>query len=72
MNCLDCQSQKVVRNGKTKRQDGSVIQKYLCKAYIKKFNDRTGTLMARLRTVYIIVCAALNVRTEELGIRATR
>jgi len=29
MNCPDCQRQQVVRNGKTSRQDGSVVQKYL-------------------------------------------
>lgn len=71
MNCPDCQSQKVVKNGKTKRHDGSVAQKYLCKACSKQFNDRTGTPMTRLRTSSVIVSAALNVRTEGLGIRAT-
>jgi DNA-directed RNA polymerase subunit RPC12/RpoP len=71
MNCPDCQSQEVVKNGRTKRQDGSVVQKYLCKVCNKQFNERSGTPMARLRTGSVIVCAALNVRTEGLGIRAT-
>lgn len=71
MHCPDCQSQKVVKNGRTKRQDGSVVQKYLCRACTKQFNDRTGTPMSRLRTPCVIVSAALNVRTEGLGIRAT-
>jgi len=29
MNCPDCQSQEIVKNGRTKRQDGSIVQKYL-------------------------------------------
>ena len=71
MNCPNCQSQEVVKNGRLKRQDGSVVQKYLCKACTKQFNARTGTPMCRLRTSSLIVSAALNVRTEGLGIRAT-
>ncbi len=71
MNCPNCQSQEVVKNGRTKRQDGSVVQKYLCKACTKQFNARTGTPMSRLRTSSLNVSAALNVRTEGLGIRAT-
>lgn len=71
MNCPDCQSQEVVKNGRTKRQDGSVVQKYLCKSCTKQFNDRTGTPMAGLRTPSMIISAALNVRTEGLGMRAT-
>jgi len=71
MHCPYCQSQAVVKNGRTKRQDGSVVQKYLCKACSKKCNERTGTPMFRLRTPSSIVTAALNVRTEGLGIRAT-
>jgi transposase-like protein len=71
MNCPDCQSQNVVKNGKVTRQDGSAVQKYLCKACPKQFNERTGTPMTRLRTPSVIVAAALNVRTEGMGIRAT-
>lgn len=71
MNCPDCQSQEVVKNGRMNRLDGSVVQKYLCKSCAKQFNDRTGTPMARLRTPSVIVSAALNVRSEGLGIRAT-
>ncbi|MBW4490086.1 MAG: hypothetical protein KME12_20085 [Trichocoleus desertorum ATA4-8-CV12] len=71
MNCPTCQSQKVVKNGTTKRQDDSVVQKYLCKACNRQFNERSGTPMSRLRTSSVIVSAALNVRTEGLGIRAT-
>jgi transposase-like protein len=71
MNCPTCQNKNVVKNGTTKRQDNSVVQKYLCKACNRQFNERTGTPMSRLRTSSAIVGAALNVRTEGLGIRAT-
>jgi len=71
MNCPNCQSQNVVKNGKVTRQDGSAVQKYLCKACRKQFNERTGTPMTRLRTPSVIVAAALNVRTEGMGVRAT-
>lgn len=37
----------------------------------KRFNERTKTAMARLRTPLEIVSAALSVRSEGLGIRAT-
>lgn len=71
MNCPNCQSQNVVKNGTTKRQDRSVVQKYLCNACNRQFNERSGTPMSRLRTPSVIVSAALNVRTEGLGMRAT-
>lgn len=71
MNCPNCQSQEVVKNSRTKREDGSVVQKYSFKACTKQFIDQTGTCMSRLRTLSLIVSAALNVRTEGLEIRAT-
>lgn len=71
MNCPDCQSKQIGRNGKTTLQDHSPIQKYLCKACGKQFNERTGTPMARLRTPSMVVSFALNVRTEGMGVRAT-
>jgi len=71
MNCPTCHSQAVVKNGTTKRQDDSVVQKYQCKACNRQFNERTGTPMSRLRTSSATVGAALSVRTEGLGIRAT-
>jgi transposase-like protein len=71
MNCPACQSHNVVKNGTTERQDSSVVQKYLCKDCQRQFNERTGTAMSRLRTPSAIVGAALNVRTEGLGVRAT-
>ena len=71
MDCPTCHSQTVVKNGATKRQDGSVVQKYLCKGCNRQFNERSGTPMSRLRTSSVIVGAALTVRTEGLGMRAT-
>jgi transposase-like protein len=71
MPCPDCQSQQIVKNGKNTLQDGTAIQKYLCKACSKQFNDRTGTPMVRLRTPSTLVAMAMNVRTEGMGVRAT-
>ena len=62
MHCPDCQSQQIVKNGKITLQDSTSVQKYLCKACRKQFNDRTGTPMARLRTLSTIVTLAMNVR----------
>ena len=70
MNCPDCQSEQIVKNGKIALQDNSPIQKYLCKACGKQFNERTGTPMARLRTPSMVVSLAMNVRTEGMGVRA--
>jgi transposase-like protein len=50
MHCLKCQSEQVVKNGKITLQDRTYVQKYLCKACGRQFNERTGTPMARLRT----------------------
>jgi transposase-like protein len=38
------------QNGKITLQDRTYVQKYLCKACGRQFNERTGTPMARLRT----------------------
>lgn len=71
MHCLYCQSEQVVRNGRITLQDHTSVQKYLCKACGRQFNDRTGTPMARLRTASTLVSSVINVRTEGLGLRAT-
>jgi transposase-like protein len=70
MKCPKCQSEKVAKNGKTRLKDGSPIQKYLCVGCEKQFNERTGTVMARLRTPVELVAIAMNVRTEGMGLRA--
>jgi transposase-like protein len=71
MNCPECDSEAIVKNGKIHLQDQTPLQKYLCKACGKQFNERTGTAMARLRTSVQVVSLALNVRTEGMGVRAT-
>lgn len=70
MNCPYC-TQPAVKNGTNCCQDGSVIQTYRCKSCGKRFNERTGTPMARLRTPVATVSKVLKVRTEGLGVRAT-
>lgn len=50
MSCPHCQSQSIAKNGKYSLQDGTLIQHYQCKACKKRFSDKTGTPMARLRT----------------------
>jgi transposase-like protein len=71
MRCPHCQSEQTVKNGTVKMQDQSFQQRYLCQSCGKRFNQRTNTAMARLRTSSTVVSAAINVRTEGLGVRAT-
>ena len=66
-----CQSQKIVKNGKDCHQDGKAIQNYLCKGCGKRFDERTGTAMSRLRTPANVVCFALKMSTQGIGIRAS-
>ncbi len=70
MKCPKCQSEQITKNGKIKLKDGSPIQKYRCGGCGKQFNERTGTVMARLRTPIELVTMAMNVRTEGMGLRA--
>ena len=70
MKCPKCQSEQVAKNGKTRLKHGSQIQKYLFGGCGKQFNERTGTVMARLRTPVELVTIAMNVRTEGMGLRA--
>ena len=71
MPCPHCQSQQVVKNGKHHHQDGTAVQNYACKACRKRFSERTGTPMARLRTPVSVVSLALKMRSEGMGIRAS-
>jgi transposase-like protein len=71
MRCPHCQSEQTVKNGTAKLQDQSLQQRYLCRGCNRRFNERTNTPMAGLRTPVMIVAAAINVRTEGLGLRAT-
>jgi transposase-like protein len=71
MNCPHCQSQQVIKNGKHYLQDGTPMQNYLCKDYGKRFSERTGTPMARLRTPTSTVSIALKMRSEGMGVRSS-
>jgi transposase-like protein len=71
MDCPECQSEQIVKNGKVRLQDQTEIQKYLCKACGRQFNERSGTGMSRLRTSATVIALALNVRAEGMGVRAT-
>lgn len=71
MQCPDCQSQTVVKNGNYQLQDGSLIQDYLCETCHQRFSDKTGTPRARLRTPSTIVLIALRMRGEGMGVRAS-
>jgi transposase-like protein len=70
MNCTDCKSERVVRNGK-KQSGGKSIQRYLCNECGRRFNERSGTLIARLRTPVETIAMAMKMRSEGLGVRAT-
>jgi transposase-like protein len=71
MKCPHCQSVKTVKNGKDHLKGGQAVQNYLCKGCGKRFNERTGTAMSRLRTPANLVSFALKMRTEGMGIRAS-
>ncbi len=71
MNCPHCQSQSTVKNGTRQLQSGQRVQFYRCHNCQRRFNDRTGTPMARLRTDSKVVEYALHSRTEGMGLRAT-
>jgi transposase-like protein len=70
MNCIHCQSEAIVKNGTKTLETGQVLQQYLCNTCGRRFNERSGTPMARLRTPVTTVEMALNARHEGLGIRA--
>jgi transposase-like protein len=70
MRCPHCQNERTVRNGTGQSSSQTTQQRYLCRECGKRFNERTNTPMARLRTPSTIVSAAINVRTEGLGVRA--
>jgi transposase-like protein len=70
MNCIHCQSEAIVKNGTKTLKTGQVLQQYLCNTCGRRFNERSGTPMARLRTPVTTVEMALNARHEGLGIRA--
>lgn len=70
MHCVDCHSECVVKNGTKRLMTEQVVQNYLCNDCGRRFNSRTGTPMARLRTPVSLVEMALKARGEGLGVRA--
>lgn len=70
MHCPKCQSEQVVKRGFDTLKDGTSIQRYRCKACHKRFNERTGTPMARLRSSSEVISYAIGARTEGMGARA--
>jgi transposase-like protein len=70
MHCIHCQSEAIVKNGTKTLKTGQVLQQSLCKTCGRRFNERSGTPMARLHTPLTTVEMALNARHEGLGIRA--
>ncbi len=70
MNCVYCESEQIVKNGKNQTGE-KLIQRYLCKKCGRRFNERSGTPMANLRTPVEKISLAMKVRSEGLGLRAT-
>ena len=71
MNCLHCVSEAVVKNGTKTLKSGQVRQRYKCNDCGRRFNEVSGTPMARLRTPDEEIERAMKSRSEGLGIRAT-
>ena len=70
MECPYC-NLRAIKYGTEHLKDGRQIQTYYCRTCHKRFNERTGTPMARLQTFSNVVGIALKMRTEGAGIRAT-
>lgn len=71
MTCLDCGSEAIVKNGTKTLKSGQVRQGYKCNGCGRRFNEVSGTPMARLRTPVEEIERAMKSRSEGLGIRAT-
>ncbi len=70
MNCVDGESEQIVKNGKN-QSGGKSVQRYLCQECGRRFNERSGTPMAKLRTPTATISLALKARSEGLGLGAT-
>ena len=70
MNCPLCKD-FAIKYGTERLKDDRQTQTYYCRRCHKRFNERTATPMARLRTPKNMVALALKMRTEGTGIRAT-
>lgn len=71
MQCVHCSSKRVVKNGTKTLKSHEVLQRYLCRDCKRRFNERSGTPMAGLRTPVATVEMAFKARHEGLGVRAT-
>ena len=71
MKCPHCEGEKISKNGKYRLKTGVEIQHYLCKGCEKRFSEKTGTPMFRLRTPTAEVAMVLKMRGEGLGLRAS-
>ncbi|ERN43216.1 hypothetical protein KR51_00001130 [Rubidibacter lacunae KORDI 51-2] len=69
--CHRCQGNQTVRAGTTPRQSGRPSQRYWGRDCDRRFNDRTGSSMARWRTPSAWVERSLKMRTENLSVRAS-
>jgi transposase-like protein len=69
MSCIYCESRTVVKNGKG-QSIGEIIQRYLCNACGRRFNERSGTPIANLQTSTEVISLAMKMRSEGLGMRA--
>lgn len=67
MNCPHCHSPKTQKDDQRQLHTGQRVQGYRCTAGKKRFNERTGTPMSRLRTPQAVVEVALKARSEGNG-----
>ena len=70
MRCPRCESENVLKNGVRQLKSGNRVQYYCCKDCNKRFNERAGTPMHRMRTPAETIATALKARGEGLGLRA--
>jgi transposase-like protein len=68
MDCVYCESRRVVKNGRDQAV-GKTIQRYRCNDCGRRFNERSGTPVVRLRTPADIIAIAISARSEGLSLR---
>ncbi|WP_441347314.1 transposase, partial [Romeriopsis navalis] len=59
MRCPRCESDQLYKNGVRQLKDGTPVQYYQCRVCEKRFNERAGTPMSRLRSSVDEVSMAL-------------
>ena len=70
MRCPQCGSESLWKNGKRQLSSGQVVQYYHCKDCHKRFNERAGTPMHRIKVSAEEIARVLRARSEGLGLRA--